>query len=404
LAENETIRALVVEDDPDMALQLKLLLKRKFSAQVETAGDCASAREKMSAAPFDFITLDYKLPDGEGLALLEEITAMENHPPVIMVTGRGGEETAVWSFRLKASGYVVKDARLPDMLNEAVEKALAEVALTRAERELAGYREHLEELVKERTAALKEANAQLQSEIARRRRIEEDLRKLNIELDGYSSMVSHDLRAPLTAIRLANETLQKLVRRTDLEDIDPEITRFGEVIEISSNRAEALIEDLLALARAGQKPENISDVDVSEVVRGVLEERAENIKEKGVEVRADENLGHVSADFTHLYQVFSNLIGNAIKHNTGKKPRVDVSYLGEDEGGCHRYLIKDNGAGIPPGDIENVFLPFFRGENGETGIGLSTAEKIIKVYDGEIRVYNDSGACFEFVLRDFKES
>src|SRR5450759_112695 len=132
-----SIRALVIEDDVEMANLLKRIIKNKFSMDVELAYDCATARQKLTDRDFDLITLDYRLPDGAGLDLLDEITAGGRpHPPVIMVTGHGDEETAARSFQSRASGYVVKDAKLPELLLEAVEKALAEISLQRVEKEL----------------------------------------------------------------------------------------------------------------------------------------------------------------------------------------------------------------------------------------------------------------------------
>jgi signal transduction histidine kinase len=63
--------------------------------------------------------------------------------------------------------------------------------------------------------------------------------------------------------------------------------------------------------------------------------------------------------------------------------------------------VRDNGTGIPPGDLDRIFTPFFKGrETGGTGIGLAIVEKIVILYGGAIRAYNDGGACFEFTLHD----
>ncbi len=132
----ENIRMLVVEDDYETASNVQRLLARKFKAQVDTAGDAAEAREKLAESSFDLVILDYQLPDMNGIALLEEIAGDADHPPVIMVTGRGGEEVASEAFRLRAAGYVVKDNRLPSTLPEIVNGTLNEIALKRAEEKL----------------------------------------------------------------------------------------------------------------------------------------------------------------------------------------------------------------------------------------------------------------------------
>jgi PAS domain S-box-containing protein len=147
VAEARKLRALVVEDEPDMARQLARVLENKFGLEVETAYDCATAREKISAGRFDVLTLDFMLPDGRGLDFLEEIASTDSGPRVIMVTGHGDEETAVRSFRSSASGYVVKDAHLRSRLIEAVEKALMEIELRAAELELRRREEQFRSLI-----------------------------------------------------------------------------------------------------------------------------------------------------------------------------------------------------------------------------------------------------------------
>ena len=137
------ISALVVEDDSDMALQLKRILVNRFPAEAQIAGDLEEARRMMAAEQFDIITLDYMLPDGEGLTLLEQITSQDDYTRVIMVTGHGDEETAVRSFHMRASGYVVKDARMATMLKDAFNKAIASIELETALKALDESREEL---------------------------------------------------------------------------------------------------------------------------------------------------------------------------------------------------------------------------------------------------------------------
>ncbi len=91
-------RILVVEDDEATGTVICKLLFLKLSADVTLASDCTQAREKLASMTFDLVTLDYQLPDGDGLQILGEIASHENHPPVLMVTGHGYEQTAVDAF------------------------------------------------------------------------------------------------------------------------------------------------------------------------------------------------------------------------------------------------------------------------------------------------------------------
>lgn len=227
------------------------------------------------------------------------------------------------------------------------------------------------------------------------------LERANAELAGFAHTVSHDLKGPVSALVMAGDTLRHQVEDIDETSEGLGISELSGIITSSSRKVASLIDDMLELAEAGQAPREVVEADVGEVIASVLEDRAPRIEEDGIRVNVDDDLGKVLASPTHLYQVFSNLIGNAIKHNDNPEPEIRVSRLAEEEPGARRYLVRDNGPGIPDDDIAKVFIPFFKGVTGETGIGLSTVEKIVTLYGGEIRAYNDNGACFEFTLRDY---
>lgn len=235
-------------------------------------------------------------------------------------------------------------------------------------------------------------------DITRQVEMEDELRRANAELSGYAHVVSHDLKAPLATIKLAAHTLEVLTRMPSSEETEKQIEQVRGTLDHCVDQGASLIENLLALAEAGQLPDTLSPVRVSDVLAEVLEEMEGYISEAGAAVEVDDDLGVVMADPTHVHQVFANLISNAIRHNVSEEPRVEVRNRGCDDS-CQRYLVRDNGAGVPEADIDRIFVPFFKGETGDTGIGLSTVQKIVGVYGGEIRAFNDGGACFEFTLK-----
>ena len=138
---------LIVDDDPDQAKNMRRLLEKRFEAGADTAGNLAEARKDLAEGTYDVVVLDYNLPDGDGLQLLSEITALEEHPEVIIVTGAGAEEIAAEAFRLSAAGYVVKDSRLPSMLPQIVERSLDRAALRKTQEELKRNEENLSALL-----------------------------------------------------------------------------------------------------------------------------------------------------------------------------------------------------------------------------------------------------------------
>ena len=175
---------------------------------------------------------------------------------------------------------------------------------------------------------------------------EGELKRINRELDAYAHVVSHDLRGPISIVISASRAMQEMLQRPiDSENVR-QIARAAEIIESSADASRRLIEDILSLAQAGQSSEEMVEVDVGEIVRRVLWEKAGVIRDMGVEIVTAEDLGTVVADPTHIYQLFSNLIGNALAYNDSQEPRVTIGHERE-EGGRHRYWVWDNGPGIP---------------------------------------------------------
>jgi|GEM_PF-543297 len=249
--------------------------------------------------------------------------------------------------------------------------------------------EELERKVAERTSELEAAM--------------ESLERANEELEGYGRTASHDLRSPLSASLIASQMLAESAEKVGDEELKSDLLESASLISRNVSKAIGLASDLLELARAGQYPAQVGDVDVGAIVSQVLEEKGEEIRERRLRVDADDDLGVLRAGETHVYQVFSNLIGNAVRHNDSPDPVVSVRYLGR-EGDFHHYVVCDNGSGIPPDELESIFRPFYkRGGGGDTGVGLSIVARVLEVYGGSVRAYNDNGVCFEVTFGEVLE-
>jgi PAS domain S-box-containing protein len=241
-------------------------------------------------------------------------------------------------------------------------------------------------------------------DISERKRYEEELQRANVELDGFAHTVSHDLRGPLSVIGFAGELISQNIDEPMTPEVKEVVLDASEMINKNIGKATDLIEDLLSLAEAGQKPVHVTEVDVREVVENVLDENAVALRKMGVKVKVGDDLGTVRVNQTHLYQIFANLVRNAIHHSGADYLEIEIVRLPTIEGATHRYLVKDNGVGIPSDKLNKIFIPFFRGPDGGHGIGLSTVQKAVRLYGGWIRAYNDDGACFEFVIMDWPDS
>ena len=237
------------------------------------------------------------------------------------------------------------------------------------------------------------------TDITQQKETEKELRRMNAELDGYAHTVSHDLKNPISSVVLGCGTLQNLL---DLPLTDQNITYIKEVAEAIINgsvKAAALIDELLLLAESGQVPKEVENVDVGEEVRLIITDKS--LQADGVRFNTND-LETVVASPTHVFQIFSNLIRNAVRFAKGDEPRIDILRLPCKGDSVHRFLVSDNGPGISEEMMDKVFIPFAKdNDKGETGMGLSIVERMVKVYGGDIRAFNDNGACFEFTLKDF---
>lgn len=237
-------------------------------------------------------------------------------------------------------------------------------------------------------------------DVTERKRTEEELRSMNLELQAYARMVSHDLQAPLSAAVLNAQALVKTAKRLpDAQQKEQLVEMAGVILDAVSDSVR-LTKDLLSLAEAGYRPFETSIVDVGDIVSRVITDRAGEIEERGVRIKVSGDLGEVRSSPTQMYQLFSNIIGNAIRYGSASRPVIIVKRTFDEPGRTHGYLVRDNGPGIRHGDEEAIFQPFFKGQQGGHGIGLATAARIVAVHGGSIRAYNNGGACFEFDIGD----
>lgn len=232
-------------------------------------------------------------------------------------------------------------------------------------------------------------------DITERKEAEEKLRETNRELDAFVYTVSHDLRAPLTPIIGYAEYLLENSPRLGPEERDI----LGE-IERQGQRMYGLMEDLLALSRVGQVEPPEQPVDAEGVVRDVLQQLSAEINAGKIQVLTG-YLPPVLVPETLLFNLFSNLIGNAVRY-AGSQGRIEVE--GRRTGPNVIYCVRDFGPGIPAAEAQRIFDPFYRGGSSAgttgTGIGLATVRKIARLYGGRAWVEETSGGgatfCVEF--------
>lgn len=225
-------------------------------------------------------------------------------------------------------------------------------------------------------------------DITERKAAEEALVEANRELDAFVSTVSHDLRSPLTPIIGYAEVLQILCR----ERLDEQSLGFLAEIENQGRSMLALLEDLLILAKVGQVERPAESVDLNVLVGEVLLGLGSQMVEAGV-VAEQHPLPHVRLPGSFLSQIFTNLIGNAIRYAGEAGSPIEVG--GERVGELVRLYVRDRGPGIPLAERSRIFEVFYRGEGGKvlsgSGIGLATVQKISRLYGGRAWVEETPG-------------
>ena len=225
------------------------------------------------------------------------------------------------------------------------------------------------------------------------------LGRSNEELEQFAYIASHDLSEPLRAI---SGPISLLARRYH-DQLDDEAEQFIEFAVDGCRRMQAIIDDLLALSRAGRIDGELQQVDCNLVVNDVVAGLGARIAEAGAIVRVDP-LPTVASQPTQLGQVFQNLISNALKFiPAGVVPEVVIS--AERIGDEWDFSVTDNGIGIEPRHRERIFGMFkrlhSRSEYEGSGIGLALCKRIVERHGGRIGVEaaaSGQGSSFWFAL------
>ncbi len=245
-----------------------------------------------------------------------------------------------------------------------------------AEEELAKYREHLEELVQQRT---------------------EELARSNRDLEQFAYVASHDLQEPL---RVVTGYLQ-LIDDRYRDRLDQDAHEFIAFAVEGAARMHSLINDLLAYSRVGSTGKPFGPTECQAVLGQAMANLQTAIRESGAAITHGP-LPTVRGDATQLVQLLQNLIGNAIKFRGTQPPAIHVG--AERSDGRWVFSVRDNGIGIEPQYADRIFIIFQRLHTRDkypgTGIGLAICTKIVERHGGRIWVESvpGQGSTFFFTL------
>lgn len=235
------------------------------------------------------------------------------------------------------------------------------------------------------------------NDITKRKETEEQLQKVNKELEAFSYSVSHDLRAPLRII----DGYTKILLADYAQSLDEEGNRLLGIVTSNVRRMGQLIDDLLNLSRLGRKELMFQHLDMYDIANSVLTEQV-SANQKQYDIRITE-LETAEADVSLIRQVWINLISNAMKYSCEKdNPIIEISSF--KNGTEIIYSIKDNGVGFNMQYADKLFGVFQRlhkmTEFEGTGVGLALVHRIITRHGGRVWAEAEvgKGATFYFSL------
>jgi signal transduction histidine kinase len=231
------------------------------------------------------------------------------------------------------------------------------------------------------------------------RAVSRELAAARLQSD-FVSAVSHEFRTPLTSMRQFTEML--------VEDENLPVDKrceYYKAQERATRRLSRLVESLLDFGRmeAGARPYRLEPLDISRLVRSVVEEFKQEIDSNNLVIDCDspDDGPFVKGDREALAQALWNLLDNAVKYS-GDSPHVHVEV---EAGNQVAIRVRDRGVGIPESEKSRIFRKFTRGPSAErfgikgTGIGLAMVKHIVDAHGGEVLIESEPGKGSTFTIR-----
>ncbi|PQO41743.1 hypothetical protein C5Y97_03215 [Blastopirellula marina] len=240
---------------------------------------------------------------------------------------------------------------------------------------------------------LEKLNAQMEAEIAERKRAERNLRKhmkqlerSNQELDEFAYIASHDLRSPLQGVK----NLASWIRDDNEGKLPEDSVRHIELMQQRILRMENLLDDLLQYSRIGRTNQEIQEVDTGKLIISIVDS-LQCPTSMQIEIGSEMpvfNTMKVPLDLT-----LRNLVQNAIKHHDREDGHIRIT--SQDAGAFYEFTVQDDGPGIPAEFHERVFKMFETLRPRDTvegsGMGLSIVKKTVEAINGQVKLESEVG-------------
>lgn len=374
---DKVLKILMLEDLQDDVGLIERTLRKEginfYSKRVDSEDEFAECL--VSFRP-DVILSDHALPQFNSLQALTICRKQAVNVPFILVTGTVSEEFAVSCLKQGADDYVLKSnmVRLPSAIHNALKQRQQEVKRKKAERTL--------------------------------RKQNEQLLKINKELDSFVYSVSHNLRAPLMSVL-------GLINLVQLESPkgDQRLNGYFQMMQHSIHKLDDTLKEILDYSRNARSSLAVTEVDIHKLIQESFERM--KYMEGSEHIRKSVELTDGSGFFTDAYRlsvIVNNLVSNAIKYRDPAKHHNDLLVKASLSPTELQLIVRDNGIGIAPEYMPRIFEMFFRAtERSEgAGLGLYIVKETVDKLRGTIEVASSLGGHTTFTvtlpnLRDFSE-
>lgn len=222
----------------------------------------------------------------------------------------------------------------------------------------------------------------------------QELQKLNNELDNFVYRVSHDLRAPLLSIK----GLVNLIFAT--ENLEPNLKEYIQLIDVSVARLDDTIQEILEFSRNARLDVMYEHFNLKEMIHGIFED-LKYVSDVQMEMTFQDNgNAWITSDRYRMATLLKNIIGNAVKYRNRSLPNPFVRCKLTETSQKIIIEVEDNGEGIAPEHLPKIFRMFFRGSNSAvgTGLGLYICKEITQKLDGVLDVYSELGKGSRFFI------
>jgi signal transduction histidine kinase len=385
---NDSLNILIVDDDEvDRMLVCRALKNAGIQTKIREVETSESAISTLQTQPFDCVFLDYRLPDGDGLQLVQAIREEKFTLPLIVLTGQGDEQIAVDLMKAGASDYLAKSkisaGRIAQMLRNALR-------VHQAEQQAIAANQRLQEsynLLVQQHKALEQQRQQIHEQ--------------NLQLTHASALksrflatISHELRTPLNAIL----GFSQMLLRPSKGVLTPKQAEMVQRIFTNGKNLLQMLNEVLDFTQIEANYLHLQPelLNLKDLITTTVEEvrSLALLKELNLSIQFNLKNAVIFNDTVRLRQALINLLSNAIKFTDAGRVWVEVKEISPNR---VSIAVCDTGMGIAPEHMEYIFEAFRQidqtntRKHSGTGLGLAITRTLVAMMGGTLTVKSELG-------------